>query len=149
LSWPSSYPFTEAQRIESSDIRTSYTSCPISATTISRSSVFQVAGTIAVRHTLSETRAGHRFEPPKNGKGRTIRLTGGHRRTRAAQGRTKCGEAKAERVVEGSRPRLPQPGRVIRQKRWLMPSYVVCVFPANAHRRGKPFGPILRRNTQS
>jgi integrase len=35
------------------------------------------AGTIAVRRTLSETRAGHRFEPPKNGKGRTIRLTAG------------------------------------------------------------------------
>jgi integrase len=32
-------------------------------------------GTLQVRRTLSEARAGHRFEPPKNGKGRSIRLT--------------------------------------------------------------------------
>jgi integrase len=35
------------------------------------------AGTLAVRRTLSETRTGHRFEPPKNGKGRNIKLTAG------------------------------------------------------------------------
>jgi integrase len=34
------------------------------------------AGTIQVKRTLSEARAGQRFEPPKNGKGRSIRLTG-------------------------------------------------------------------------
>ncbi len=33
------------------------------------------AGTLQVRRTLSEARAGHRFEPPKNGKGRSVRLT--------------------------------------------------------------------------
>jgi integrase len=33
------------------------------------------AGTIQVRRTLSEARAGQRFEPPKNGKGRNLRLT--------------------------------------------------------------------------
>ena len=32
-------------------------------------------GTLQVRRTLAETRAGHRFELPKNGKGRSIRLT--------------------------------------------------------------------------
>ncbi len=33
------------------------------------------AGTLQVRRTLSEARAGRRFESPKNGKGRSIRLT--------------------------------------------------------------------------
>ena len=33
------------------------------------------AGTLQVRRTLSEARAGQRFELPKNGKGRSIRLT--------------------------------------------------------------------------
>jgi integrase len=33
------------------------------------------AGTLAVRRTLSEARSGRFFEPPKNGKGRSIRLT--------------------------------------------------------------------------
>jgi integrase len=32
-------------------------------------------GTLQVRRTLSEARAGQRFEPPKNGKGRNVRLT--------------------------------------------------------------------------
>lgn len=35
------------------------------------------AGTLAVRRTLSETKTGHRFELPKNGKGRNIKLTAG------------------------------------------------------------------------
>jgi len=35
------------------------------------------AGTLQVRRTLSETRTGHKFEPPKNGKGRRIKLTAG------------------------------------------------------------------------
>jgi len=35
------------------------------------------AGTLAVRRTLSETKTGHRFELPKNGKGRNIKLTTG------------------------------------------------------------------------
>jgi len=35
------------------------------------------AGTLAVRRTLSETRTGHLFEAPKNGKGRNIKLTAG------------------------------------------------------------------------
>jgi integrase len=35
------------------------------------------AGKLSVRRTLSETRTGHVFEPPKNGKGRSIRLTTG------------------------------------------------------------------------
>ena len=35
------------------------------------------AATLAVRRTLSETKIGHRFEPPKNGKGRRIKLTKG------------------------------------------------------------------------
>ncbi|MCA3747837.1 MAG: site-specific integrase [Rubrobacter sp.] len=47
------------------------------------------AGTLAVRRTLSETRTGHRFEAPKNGKGRRIKLTTGAmkalRRHRKAQ----------------------------------------------------------------
>lgn len=47
------------------------------------------AGTLAVRRTLSETRTGHRFEAPKNGKGRRIKLTAGAvkalRRHRKAQ----------------------------------------------------------------
>ena len=34
-------------------------------------------GTLAVRRTLSETKTGHIFETPKNGKGRNVRLTGG------------------------------------------------------------------------
>ncbi len=33
------------------------------------------AGSLQVRRTLSETRTGHKFEPPKNGKGRRIKLT--------------------------------------------------------------------------
>jgi integrase len=33
------------------------------------------AGTLAVRRTLSETRTGHKFELPKNGKGRSVRLS--------------------------------------------------------------------------
>jgi integrase len=33
------------------------------------------SGTVQVRRTLSEARAGYRFEPPKNGKGRSVRLT--------------------------------------------------------------------------
>jgi integrase len=33
------------------------------------------AGTLSVRRTLSETRTGHIFEQPKNGKGRSIQLT--------------------------------------------------------------------------
>lgn len=33
------------------------------------------AGTLRVRRALSETRTGHIFEPPKNGKGRNIKLT--------------------------------------------------------------------------
>ena len=33
-------------------------------------------GTLAVRRTLSETKIGHIFEPPKNGKGRNVRFTG-------------------------------------------------------------------------
>jgi integrase len=33
------------------------------------------AGALQVRRTLSEARTGHRFEPPKNGKGRSVRLT--------------------------------------------------------------------------
>jgi hypothetical protein len=32
-------------------------------------------GTMRVRSTLSETRSGYVFEPPKNGKGRSIKLT--------------------------------------------------------------------------
>jgi integrase len=32
-------------------------------------------GTLAVRRTLSETRTGHRFELPKNSKGRRVKLT--------------------------------------------------------------------------
>jgi len=32
-------------------------------------------GTLQVRRTLSETRTGHKFEAPKNGKGRSIKLT--------------------------------------------------------------------------
>jgi integrase len=35
------------------------------------------AGTLQVRRTLSETRNGHIFEPPKNGKGRSVKLTQG------------------------------------------------------------------------
>ena len=35
------------------------------------------AGTLAVRRTLSETKIGHLFEVPKNGKGRNIKLTVG------------------------------------------------------------------------
>ena len=35
------------------------------------------AGTLAVRRTLSETKVGHLFEEPKNGKGRNIKLTVG------------------------------------------------------------------------
>ncbi len=35
------------------------------------------AGKLAVRRTLSETKTGHRFEMPKNGKGRNIKLTAG------------------------------------------------------------------------
>lgn len=35
------------------------------------------AGTLRVRRTLSETRSGHRFELPKNGKGRQVKLTAG------------------------------------------------------------------------
>ncbi len=35
------------------------------------------AGSLRVRRTLSETRTGHKFEPPKNGKGRSIKLTAG------------------------------------------------------------------------
>ena len=34
-------------------------------------------GTLAVRRTLSETKTGHRFEAPKNGTGRNIKLTTG------------------------------------------------------------------------
>jgi integrase len=30
---------------------------------------------LRVRRTLSETRTGHKFEPPKNGKGRSVRLS--------------------------------------------------------------------------
>jgi integrase len=33
------------------------------------------AGTLAVRRTLSETRTGHKFELPKNGKGRSVKLS--------------------------------------------------------------------------
>jgi integrase len=33
------------------------------------------AGTLSVRRTLSEARSGRFFEPPKNGKGRSIKLT--------------------------------------------------------------------------
>jgi integrase len=33
------------------------------------------AGTLQVRRTLSEALAGHLFEPPKNGKGRSVKLT--------------------------------------------------------------------------
>jgi len=33
------------------------------------------AGTLQVRRTLSEALAGRRFEPPKNGKGRNVKLT--------------------------------------------------------------------------
>ena len=47
------------------------------------------AGTLQVRRTLSETRTGHVFEAPKNGKGRRVKLTAGAvealRRHRAAQ----------------------------------------------------------------
>jgi integrase len=35
------------------------------------------AGTLAVRRTLSETKIGHIFEVPKNGKGRNVKLTTG------------------------------------------------------------------------
>ncbi len=35
------------------------------------------AGTLAVRRALSETRTGHKFELPKNGKGRSIKLSQG------------------------------------------------------------------------
>jgi integrase len=47
-------------------------------------------GTLAVRRTLSETKScGHIFEPPKNGKGRNVRLTNSAmealKRHRAAQ----------------------------------------------------------------
>src|SRR5215203_2076582 len=35
------------------------------------------AGTLAVRRTLSETRTGHKFELPKNGKGRSVKLSQG------------------------------------------------------------------------
>lgn len=35
------------------------------------------AGSLQVRRTLSETRTGHRFELPKNGKGRRVKLTAG------------------------------------------------------------------------
>jgi integrase len=49
-------------------------------------------GTLQVRRTLSETRTGHVFEAPKNGKGRNIRLTAGavgaleqHRATQNAE----------------------------------------------------------------
>ena len=35
------------------------------------------AGTLQVRRTLPETRTGHKFELPKNGKGRSIKLTVG------------------------------------------------------------------------
>jgi integrase len=33
------------------------------------------AGTLAVRRTLSETRTGHKFELPKNGTGRSVKLS--------------------------------------------------------------------------
>jgi integrase len=33
------------------------------------------AGTLAVRRTLSQTRTGHKFEKPKNGKGRSVKLS--------------------------------------------------------------------------
>lgn len=36
-----------------------------------------VAGTLAVRRTLSETRTGHKFELTKNGKGRSVKLSQG------------------------------------------------------------------------
>ena len=35
------------------------------------------AGTLSVRRTLSETRTGHKFELPKNGKGRSVKLSQG------------------------------------------------------------------------
>jgi integrase len=54
-------------------------------------------GTLQVRRTLSETRTGHVFEAPKNGKGRNIKLTVGavdalkqHKATRNAE-RLKAG----------------------------------------------------------
>jgi hypothetical protein len=37
------------------------------------------AGTLAVRRTLSETPTGYKFERPKNGKGRSVKLSGGRR----------------------------------------------------------------------
>jgi hypothetical protein len=37
---------------------------------------YATATSSIVKRTLSEARAGQRFEPPKNGKGRSIRLTG-------------------------------------------------------------------------
>jgi integrase len=39
------------------------------------SDVDMYAGTLQVRRTLSEALAGHLFEPPKNGKGRNVKLT--------------------------------------------------------------------------
>ena len=48
------------------------------------------AATVQVRRTLSETRTGHKFEKPKNGKGRSLRCsqkaTEALKRHRARQG---------------------------------------------------------------
>jgi integrase len=55
-------------------------------------------GTLAVRRTLSETRTGHKFELPKNGKGRSVKLSQGavealksHRARQNGEERLKAG----------------------------------------------------------
>ena len=54
---------------------------------------------LRVRRTLSETRTGHKFEPPKNGKGRSVKLS------KSAVDTLKGHRARqnAERLGKGSR----------------------------------------------
>jgi integrase len=56
------------------------------------------AGTLAVRRTLSETRTGHKFELPKNGKGRSVKLS-----QRAAEAlKSHCARQSEERLKADS-----------------------------------------------
>jgi integrase len=75
--------------------------------------------TLQVRRTLSETRTGHKFEKPKNGKGRSVKCSQKPPRP------PERGEAKGRLSLAGQRPRVPD-------------------HDGNNHELHEPVGPTLQ-----
>ena len=84
------------------------------------------AGRLSIRRTLSETRTGHKFEKPKNGKGRSVKLS--------------------QRAVDALRnQRRRQAGEMLAATNWQDNGLVFPTTTSGTNLLGRYFKPLLRR----